>query len=116
MTRVARPAPDCTRKTLRFPKLSAISLARNAGADLADNARTANPAIAMGVLGQVLLVIGFGEIKRSGLRNLRGDGAIALRRQRLLVGCLRVHNGVPLCRRIPVDRRTVLRSRVIALA
>jgi hypothetical protein len=57
-------------------------------ADRADDAGAADAAIALGVLGQVLLVIVLGEVERAGGADLGGDGPKALGRQGLLIGFL----------------------------
>ena len=48
------------------------------GFDRAGHARSAQPAISIGILGQILLVIVLGIIERSGLRDFRGDPAAAV--------------------------------------
>src|SRR5664279_711305 len=58
----------------------------DAGADRTRHPGAAKSAIAGRILGQILLMIVLGEIEFAGRCNLRGDGAEALCRQRLLIG------------------------------
>src|SRR5579859_4022186 len=60
-------------------------LARGQHADGAAHARAAVPAIAAGIFGEVLLVVVLGVVKRRSLRDLGGDGAVALFGESLLV-------------------------------
>src|SRR5262245_34246385 len=63
----------------------ALSVRRDAGADLAAHAGAAQPAIAGRVLGEILLVIVLGEVERRRIDDLGGDRRKALGAQRLLV-------------------------------
>src|SRR5262249_30610567 len=94
------------------PKL----MRRDAGADLASDAGTAEPAIAHRVLGEILLVIVLGKVELRRVEDLGRDGAVALRRQRLLVLGLRPLGGCTLRRRSDVDTRAILGPDVVALA
>ena len=66
-----------------------ISLRAHTDADRARHAGAAEAAIAGGILRQILLVIVLGEIELAGRRDLGGDGAEALRGERLLIERLR---------------------------
>src|SRR5262249_5501168 len=61
----------------------------DADADGAGHAGAAEAAITRRVLGEILLMIVFGKIERTGGRDLGGDGTEALCGKRLLVGRLR---------------------------
>src|SRR5947209_5825716 len=76
----------------------------------------AQPAIAAGVLGEVLLVVGLGVIERAGLRDLGRDLAVASAAQHGLVSGPRLVGGRALGLVAPEDRRAVLRADVVALA
>src|SRR5215510_16469205 len=79
---------------------TSIELVRHdAGADLAGDAGAAEPAIAHRVLGEILLVIVLGEVELRRVEDLRGDRAIALHLQRLLVLGLRELSSFALRRR-----------------
>ena len=80
----------------------------DAGADRTRHAGAAKPAIAGRILGQILLMIVLGEIELACRRDLGGDGAEALGRQRLLVGRLRFVGGFALRVAKCVDRGTIL--------
>src|ERR1019366_10507929 len=68
----------------------------DAGADRTRHPGAAKSAIAGRILGQILLMIVLSEIEFAGRRNLRGDGAEALCRQRLLIGPPQPSTGLPL--------------------
>src|SRR3954447_15242528 len=85
-------------------------------ADRAAHARPPEPAVAVGHLGQVLLVIVLGVEERPGVRDLgrdlaepRGPESLAERRARAL-------DGLALLWRRDVHRRAVLGPDVVALA
>src|SRR5579885_2160583 len=84
--------------------------------DRAADAGAAQPAIAVRVLGQVLLVIILGVVEGPGLGDLRGDRAIARRRQPLLIAVAGLLGRAALRRREGIDGGAVLRAHVIALA
>src|ERR1700712_1822361 len=86
----------------------------DAGADWARHAGAAKAAIAGRILGQILLMIILGEIEFAGRRDLGGDGAESLRRQRLLIGRLRGIGGFALRVAEGVDRRAILGADIIA--
>src|SRR5690606_11926689 len=82
----------------------------------AGDARSTDPAVAVGVLDQVLLVIVLGVIKGRGVADLGGDLTIASLAQRLFVGLLGRARGLGLLGRVGVDGRAILRADVVALA
>src|SRR5438105_8681698 len=88
----------------------------HADADRARHAGAAQSAIARRVLGEILLMIVLGEIEFGRWRDLGGDGAEALRRQRLLVRRLRRVGGLALRVAEGVDRRAILGADIVALA
>src|SRR5437763_11576486 len=65
-----------------------------AGADRAGDARPADPAVAAGVLGEVLLVVVLGVVERTGLGDLGGDIAQAALVQRGLIALARGARGL----------------------
>jgi hypothetical protein len=73
-------------------------------------------AIAERVLGQILLVVGLGEIERPGLGDLGGDAAATVGSERLLVGIPGAQRRGALGFGCPVDGRAVLRAGIVALA
>src|SRR5262245_44718620 len=81
---------------------------RDADADRARHACAAQFAIAGWVFGEILLMIVRGEIEFARRRDLGGDGADTLRRQRLLIHSLRRVGGLPLRIAKSVDRRAIL--------
>src|SRR5207237_3615599 len=87
-----------------------------ADADRARHAGAAQSAIARRVLGEILLMIVLCEIEFGRWRDLGGDGAEALRRQRLLVRRLRRVGGLALRVAEGVDRRAILGADIVALA
>ena len=88
----------------------------DAGADLAGDAGAAEPAIAVRVLGEILLVIVLGEIEFRRRQDLGGDGAEPLRGERASIGRLRGLGGFPLRLGIVIDARAILRADIVALA
>src|SRR5579872_5093828 len=80
------------------------------GADRAGDAGAAQPAIAERVLGQILLVIVLGKIKRRRLADLGGDRAVAGAGEPRLVALARRLGGLLLLGRVGIDRRAVLGS------
>ena len=82
--------------------------------DRAAHSRSAKPAIAIWVLGEILLVIVLGVIERGRrVKDLRGDVAITGCGQLLLVGIAAGNGRVVLRLRAAVDRRAVLRLSLI---
>src|SRR5262245_40273287 len=92
----------------RFTSLRLRAIEWHAGA--------ADPAVAARVLGEVLLVIVLGEIEVGRVANLGGDGSVAVRLQRRLIGRLRLLGLPALLVRVGINRRPVLGANVIALA
>src|SRR5271166_4135956 len=84
--------------------------------DRAGHAGSAEPAIAAGVLGEILLVVAFGEVERTRFGDLGSDRPVTSGGQRLSVSLRRTARSCELLGGGRVDRRTVLRSDVIALA
>src|SRR5690606_31427525 len=74
-----------------------------------------DPAVAVGVLGQILLVIVLGVIKRRRLAELGGDVPVAGRVQGRLIGLPGRARGLGLLGRVGVDRRAILSADVVAL-
>src|SRR5712692_2676357 len=106
MTLESGGARDDTLSSTRFRRQS-----RRAG-----DARSANPAIAAGVLREVLLVVVLRVVERRRRGDFRRDFPESGARKRALViflGCLR---GVLLLLAEGIDGRTVLRSHVVSLA
>src|SRR4051794_3353586 len=83
--------------------------------DRAAHARAAQTAVATGVLLQILLVVGLGEVEGPGGRDLGGDLAHPGRGQTLLVGVARGLGRRALLVVGVVDGRPVLRADVVAL-
>src|SRR6516225_4328442 len=88
----------------------------NLRADRTRDAGAAMAAIAVGVLGEILLVVVLGEIERAGRDDLGGDRPVAGLRQRLGVAVARGLGRLTLRLAHVIDRRTVLRADIIALA
>src|SRR4051795_13158793 len=84
--------------------------------DRAAHAGAAQTAVPTGVLLQILLVVGLGEVEGPGGRDLGGDLAHPGRGQTLLVGVARGLGRRALLVAGVVDRRPVLRADVVALA
>src|SRR5215467_10609623 len=91
------------------------SLRRDACADRAAHAGTAEAAIAHRILGQILLVIVLGEIEGWRVEDLGGDRIETLRLERLLVHRLRGLGSLPLRGVEDVDAGAILRANVVAL-
>src|SRR5215213_4990985 len=79
------------------------ALRRHTGSDRTAYAGAAKTAVTHRVLGEILLVILLGEIERTGVRDLRGDRAIAAGGERLLVHQLGGLGGLALRRRRHVN-------------
>src|ERR1051325_10609575 len=79
-----------------------------ADADRARPAGAAQSAVACRVLGEILLMIVLGKIEFVRWRDLGGDGAETLCRQRLLICRFRCVGGFALRIAKGVDRRTIL--------
>ena len=84
--------------------------------DRAGHASAADPAVALGILRQVLLVIRLGEVHRRGFFDFRGDLTQAGLAQLLLIGLGTGFGRRQLLRRGGVDHRAVLAADVVALA
>ena len=102
-------------RSKRFSRPSA-SVGGDLGRDRAGDAGAGEPAIAARVLGEVLLVIVLGKIKRRRVGDLGRDRAVAGAVEPRLKGLARRFGGVALRRREGVDRRTVLGSDIVPLA
>ena len=90
-------------------------LRHDAGADLASDAGAAETAIAVRVLGEILLVVILGKIELRRRQDFRGDGPEPARLQGLLVGPLgRLGRALLLLGEI-IDAGTVLRADVVSL-
>src|SRR3954452_5889942 len=92
------------------------SMRRHAGPDRATHAGAAEPAIAHGILGEILLMVVLGEIEFRSIDDLGRDDAIAFGLDALLIDGLRGLGGLPLRRRVHVDSRAILRPDIVALA
>src|SRR5438128_2531461 len=79
------------------------------------HARAAKAAIAVGILGEVLLVIILRVIELGRGKNFRRDRTVAGLRQERLIRVARALGRVPLCRVVVVDAGAILRARVVAL-
>src|SRR4029077_4495648 len=87
----------------------------DAGADLASDAGAAEAAIAVWVLGEILLVVILGKIELRRRQDFRGDGSEPARLQRLLVRRLgRLGRALLLLGEI-IDAGTVFRADVVSL-
>ena len=93
-----------------------VDQALYADADRARHAGAAQSAIARRILGEILLMIVLGEIEFGRRRDLGGDGAETLGSKRLLIHRLRRVGGFALRIAERVDRRTILRADIVALA
>src|SRR5215218_697480 len=82
----------------------------------ARDARAAEPAIAVRVLLEVLLVVRLGVVERPGLGELRRDLAVAAGGEPRLVRRARFLGRAPLLLARPVDGGAVLRAGIVALA
>src|SRR3954454_19197367 len=88
------------------------------GADYAyraGHARAAEAAVAVGHLGEVLLVVVLGVVEVGGVDDLRADVAVAGVAELLLVGVARRLGGGALSIGVGVDARPVLGADVVAL-
>src|SRR6516164_1451792 len=102
---------------IRQPQCSLFaSLRRNPRADRAAHAGAAEAAIAVRVLGQILLVIILGEVEWRRVEDLGGDRPHACGAERLLVSLLRGFGGGALLRSERVDAGAILHADVVALA
>src|SRR5262245_62812983 len=101
--RMADPDPSGSadlRSTMVKKVLAPSSaLRRHTRTDRAAHAGAAKPAIAHGILGEVLLVVVLGEVERRRVQDLRRDRVEALRLERLLVHRLRCLGSLPLDRK-----------------
>src|SRR5581483_10291281 len=93
--------------------LRGLSVSLHPGADLAGDAGAAKPAVAVRVLGEVLLVVVLGEIEFGRRQDLGGDRSEPARLQRLLVGCLRGFRGTVLLVGEIIDAGAILRADVV---
>src|SRR5690606_12280389 len=84
--------------------------------DRAGDAGAAYAAVAVRVLGKVLLVVVLGEVEVGGLGHFGGDGAVAGFGEDLLVGVAGGFGGLLLGVGAVEDRRAVLGADVVALA
>src|SRR5580704_18199293 len=91
-------------------------LSRHARADRAAHAGAAVAAIAMRVLGQIMLMIILGKEERRGVADFRGDRAHVFGLERLCIGGFGRLGGGALRRREHIDAGTVLGADVGALA
>src|SRR5436190_17157225 len=89
--------------------------AKDDDADLAADAGAAEPAVAVRVLRQVLLVVVLGVEELRRRHDLGGDRAVAGRGKLLLEGVARPLGRALLLRVLDVDARAVLRPDVVAL-
>src|SRR5215217_5441476 len=87
----------------------------HAESDRAAHAGTAQTAVSVGDLVQVLLVVGLGVVERASGRKLRGNRIVTGIPKRLLVGVAGLLSGPALLVIGVVDRRAVLRAYVVAL-
>src|SRR5665213_4516231 len=85
-------------------------------ADRARNAGAAETTIALRVLGEILLVVVLGEVERRTVHDLRGDGAVTLGLQLLLIHRPGALGDLSLACVSDVDARPVLRADVVPLA
>src|SRR5262245_23989760 len=116
MTLVVAGRPKASSSIRSRPTPMTAPLGFDADADRAGDARAADTAVALRVLGQVLLVIVLGEVERRGGGDLGRDLAEALGRQRLLIGLQRGDRlgGLRVAR--DIEARAVLGADVVALA
>src|SRR5215211_271867 len=112
--RFSRPPHSTTLPPLRGARTSLVCL--RAEPDRARDAGAAQAAVAVRVLGQVLLVVGLGVVERAGGGDLGRDHAVTGRAQRRLVAVPRRLDRGALLVRAVVDGGAVLRADVIALA
>src|SRR5215813_1271407 len=93
-----------------------VRLGLDVDADWAAQPRPAETAIAVRYLGQVLLVVVFGEVKRWDIEDLGCDGPVAVCRQHRLIGLLGSLGRSSLSRRVDVDAGAILGADVVALS
>src|SRR5690606_16343914 len=99
------------------PATAVLEAPLRAQADRAGHPGAAQPAVTVGVLGQVLLVLVLGVIeRRRGRPDLGGDGPVAGRVQPRLVGIAAGQRERVLLVVVAEDRRAVLGADVVALA
>src|SRR3954465_16081757 len=112
------PAIRTSRRVIMSPSPAAIysDLAGGDYSHRAGNARAAEPAVAVWVLAEILLVIILGVVELGRRTDLGCDGPVALRFQRLLEGRFRFLRRLELLVAVAVERRAVLGAGVVALA
>src|SRR5690606_24820226 len=108
-----RRPPEPRRRRGRGRRAGSLS---GGHADRAGDAGAADAAVAVRVLGKVLLVVVLGEVEVGGLGYFGGDGAVAGFGEDLLVGVAGGFGGLLLGVGAIEDRRTVLGADVVALA
>src|SRR3954451_15655398 len=106
-----RPASGWTQAVPSSPGKSPFLFGRDADADLARHTRAAEAAIAVRVLGQILLVVILGEVERPRIEDLGRDRPVTPGRERLAVGRLGGLCGLPLGLVEHVDPGAVLGAR-----
>src|SRR5262245_34569757 len=94
----------------------AIQSARLGDAGRTADAGSADPAVAPGILGEVLLVVVLGVVERRGIADLGRDLAVAGLGQRLLKRRARAPGGLLLRVPVTVDRGSILRADIVSLA
>src|SRR5829696_3335983 len=92
-----------------------VTIGTHAESDRATHAGTAQTAVSVRYLVQVLLVVGLGIVERASGRNLRGNRIVTGTPKRLLVGVTALLSGPTLLVTRVVDCRAVLRADVVAL-
>src|SRR5215471_17943239 len=90
-------------------------LGLDVGAGWAAEPRPAQTTIAVRHLGEVLLVVVFGEVERRDVEDLGSDGPVAVCRQHRLIGLLGGLGRSSLSRRVDVDGGAILGADVVAL-
>src|SRR5688572_26071945 len=80
------------------------------------HAGSADPAVAVGILGQVLLMVVLGVIEFAGLSELGRDFSVTGFGEHLLVSGARNFGCAALLVSVPVDGGSILRAGVVALA
>src|SRR5262249_39557434 len=112
----------CCARPRVLKKRAAQSHLSSRKSDLSENAHraadsgSAEAAVAVRVLAEILLVIVLGVIELRRRADLRGDETVALLFQRLLERFLRLERRLELLLAVGVDGRAVLRAGVVALA
>src|SRR5687767_10129852 len=89
---------------------------RHADADGTGHAGAAKAAIAIRILGQVLLMVILGEVERSRIQDLGRDRPVAFGSERLGIGSLRRFGSPALLLAEHVDPGAVLSAGIVALA